>query len=61
MRIAKNDVPVKIDAPILKKEIFMLLRELYSLELPAPVRRGDVVVENHNNTGIRVVATRSCP
>lgn len=53
-------VPVKIEAPILKKDIFALLRELYSLELQAPVRRGDVVIENHNHTGIRVVATRSC-
>jgi len=53
-------VPVKIDTPILKKDILMLLRELYSLELTAPVRRGDVVVENYNSTGIKVVATRSC-
>lgn len=53
-------VPVKTDQPILKKDIFSLLRELYALNIPAPVRCGDVVVENYNNTGIRVVATRSC-
>ena len=53
-------VPVKIDKPILKEDIFMLLKKLYSLELPAPVRRGDVIIENYNNTGSRVIATRSC-
>ena len=53
-------VPVKIDRPILKKEIFMLLQELYSLELEAPVRRGDVIIENYKKTGVRVVATRGC-
>jgi CxxC motif-containing protein len=52
-------VPVKIDQPILKQEIFQLLKFLYSLSIPVPIRRGDVLVENYNNTGIRVVATRS--
>lgn len=52
-------VPVKIDQPILKQEIFPLLKALYSMSVQAPVRREDVLVENYNNTGIRVVATRT--
>lgn len=53
-------IPVKTDKPVPKEEIFKLLAELYSMELPVPVRRGDVVLENYNGTGSRVVAARSC-
>ncbi|MBI9106371.1 MAG: DUF1667 domain-containing protein [Spirochaetales bacterium] len=52
-------LPVKTTKPILKDHINPLLKEIYSLKLEAPIRRGQTIIKNFMNTGVDVVATRS--
>jgi CxxC motif-containing protein len=54
-------VPVCTAAPMPKPLIFDLLAELRRVELEAPVRLGQVVLENALGTGIDVVASRDLP
>ena len=54
-------VPVYTAAPIPKPLIFDLLAELREVELEAPVKVGQVVLENALGTGIDVLASRSLP
>jgi len=50
--------PVKTASPIPKHLIFDAMKVLNSVELQAPVRVGDVVVEDICGTGIPFVAAR---
>ncbi len=50
---------VKTKEPVPKKMIFSCLNEIYSVHPAAPVREGDVVIEDLCGLGIPVVATRS--
>ena len=52
-------VPVKTAADIPKDSIMDCVKALKMIELPAPVRMGDVVVENVCGTGVNIVATAS--
>ena len=52
-------VSVKTAADIPKDLIGDCIKALKMVELPAPVRMGDVVVENVCGTGVSVVATSS--
>lgn len=52
-------MPVKTDSALLKEHIEPLLQELYRLRLTAPVRCGDVLIDDVAGTGVKVVATRS--
>jgi CxxC motif-containing protein len=54
-------VAVYTAAPIPKPLIFDLLAELRQVELHAPVKMGQVVVENALGTGVNVVASRDLP
>lgn len=56
---AGKRVPVRTDTPLPVEHIAPLLTELYGMKLPAPVRRGDVVIENVAGTGVKVVASLS--
>lgn len=49
-------VPVKTTTAIPKKSINTLLKKLYTLTLKVPLKRGDVILDDH---GIQVVCTRS--
>lgn len=51
--------PVKTDRPVPKERIFDVMRALDGVELAAPVRTGQVVLENVCGTGADVVATRN--
>ena len=51
-------VPVYTDAPFPKPCIFDLLAELRRVELGAPVRGGQVVLENALGTEVNVLASR---
>lgn len=51
-------VSVKTAADIPKNKIFECLRQLKDVEVCAPVKIGDVILENAAGTGIPVVATR---
>jgi CxxC motif-containing protein len=54
-------VPVCTAAPIPKPLIFELLAALRQVELQAPVKIGQVVLENALGTGVNVQATRNLP
>ena len=54
-------VPVYTENPIPKPKIFDVLAELRNVELEAPVKINDVVIENVLGTGINVIASRDLP
>lgn len=61
VRVTGGELPVvsvKTAADIPKDRISQCIRELKALQLQAPVRMGQVVLEDVCGTGIRVVATR---
>jgi len=52
-------IPVKTSSPCLREKIPSLLRDIYKIKLNLPVKAGDIVIENWNNEGIDVIATRT--
>ena len=52
-------VPVFTERPIPVPKIFDLLAEARNIELTAPVKYGDIVMENVLGTGINVLASRN--
>lgn len=53
--------PVKTEAPIPKNKIKGCVLTLKDIVLTAPVKAGQVVMENICGTGVDVIATRSIP
>ncbi len=53
-------VSVKTDRPVSKDKIPHIMKLLANLEVSAPVKRGDIIVENVLDTGANIVATREC-
>ncbi|HOB87301.1 MAG TPA: DUF1667 domain-containing protein [Bacillota bacterium] len=51
-------VPVKTARPIPKGLVLRCMEELNRVELTAPVKIGDIVIENLLGTGVDVIATR---
>ena len=49
-------LPVKTDRPIPAEYVPSLLHDVYSLETAAPVRRGDILLENYMDTEVNLVA-----
>lgn len=56
---APRRVPVRTRTAFPKERIFELLMLLSTLEVPIPVRRGDLIVPDALGTGIDVIATRT--
>ena len=54
-----NMVPCKTESDIPKELIFDILYALKDLKVVAPVKVGDILLENACNTGVNVIATRS--
>ncbi len=54
-----NRIPVKTKEPIPKDKIFECMDVINRIEIEAPVKVGDIVVENVLETGVDVVASRS--
>ncbi|HAF48638.1 MAG TPA: molybdopterin oxidoreductase [Anaerolineaceae bacterium] len=54
-------VPVYTEKPVPKPKIFDVLMELRKVEIEAPVKINDVVIENVVGTGINVIASRDLP
>ncbi|MBM7622714.1 DUF1667 domain-containing protein [Sporohalobacter salinus] len=54
-------VPVKTAKPIPKEKLELAMDELAKVELEAPIKLGDIVIENILNTGVDVVTTRDLP
>lgn len=52
-------LPVKTSAPIPKGELMNAMAELDKVLVKAPVRVGDVLIENLLGTGVAIVASRS--
>ncbi len=52
-------LPVKTETDIPKGKIFDCMREIESAEVKAPVKIGDVIIENCADTGVNVIATRN--
>ena len=53
--------PVKTDRAVPKELIFQVMEALEGTALTAPVRLGQVVLENVCGTGANIVATRDLP
>ncbi len=54
-----NRLPVRTNLPISKPMIFECMKVINSIEVEAPVKMGDVVIENILGTGVDIIATRS--
>ncbi|MBQ9035851.1 MAG: DUF1667 domain-containing protein [Erysipelotrichaceae bacterium] len=52
-------LPVKTNKPIPKGLLIEAMGQLRNIEVSAPVKTGDVIVENLLNTGADVIATRN--
>lgn len=52
-------VPVKTDKPIPKGLNFKCMDEINKAKIEAPVKIGDIVIENVLGTGVNIVATRN--
>lgn len=52
-------VSVKTQSDIPKEKVRICMQKLKDVKVEAPIRIGDVVVENIAETGVHVVATRS--
>ena len=52
-------VSVKTAADIPKDRIFACMKEIQKLQAEAPVRMGEVLVENLAGTGVALVATKT--
>lgn len=52
-------VSVKTEADIPKQLVFDVIKELKKVSLKAPVKIGQIVIENILNTGINIIATTS--
>lgn len=51
-------LPVKTSAPIPKEKIFEAMKIINEVEVNAPIKMGDIIIENILETGVDVVATR---
>ena len=52
-------VSVKTESDIPKSKIFDCVKALQDVEVKAPVKIGDVIVENVAGTGVNVIATKN--
>ena len=50
-------VPVKSSGPVPKDKMFDCMKEINSVTVKAPVRIGDIVIENILGLGVDIVAT----
>ncbi len=54
-------IPVRTDRPLPRKLIDDLLNELYRMKITQPVKRGQVLIDNVGNTGVKVIFSADCP
>ncbi len=55
---AHSRCPVKTDRDIPKELIFQAMEMLNAVELHAPVRRGDIILEDLFHTGVNFIVTK---
>ena len=51
-------IPVKTEKAIPKGLIFNAMEEMNKIVVEAPVKMGDIIIENILNTGVNVIASR---
>ncbi|MFX1409964.1 MAG: DUF1667 domain-containing protein [Promethearchaeota archaeon] len=51
-------IPVRTDKPILKNKLKDVLREIARMKKQAPIKMGDILIENILNLGANVIASR---
>ncbi len=56
-----NVVPCKSAGPLPKNKIFDCMAEINNANAKAPIKIGDVLVENVCGTGVNIVTTNHCP
>jgi CxxC motif-containing protein len=54
-----NRVPVISTGEVPKAQLRSIVKELYKVSVPCPIKRGDIIVENIQDTGVNIIATRS--
>ncbi|NBG87818.1 DUF1667 domain-containing protein [Isachenkonia alkalipeptolytica] len=54
-------VPVKTDRPLPKGKIFELMKAIDRAFVEAPVKMGQILMEDFQDTGVNIVATRDLP
>ena len=54
-------VPVYTEKPVPKPKIFDVLSEIRKVEVEAPIKINDVIIEDVVGTGINVIASRDLP
>ena len=62
VRVKNGSIPrvsVKTEKDIPKAKIFECMSEIRKLEVEAPIRIGDVMIENCAGTGVALVATKN--
>ncbi|MTI71690.1 MAG: DUF1667 domain-containing protein [Firmicutes bacterium] len=52
-------LPVKTNEPVAKDKIFECMKVINKVSIKAPIKVGDVVLENILDTGVDIVASRS--
>ena len=52
-------VSVKTESDIPKDKIFDVMDEIRRVRVTAPVKIGDVIIENCANTGVNIIATKN--
>jgi len=61
IKVNKGDFPtisVKTDRPVPKELIPVIMEELAKIDVEAPVKIGQVIIENVVNSGANIIATR---
>jgi CxxC motif-containing protein len=56
-----NVCPVRTDGEIPKEHIFKCMEEINKASVKAPIKIGQVIIENVVDTGVKVIATRDMP
>lgn len=54
-----NLIPVKTDKAVPKDTTFKVIKQATGIYVQAPIKCGDIIIENILNTGANLVATRS--
>ncbi len=53
-------LPVRTSEPLPKRQIDALLNHLYQLQVKIPVKRGEILIANVENSGIDVIFSCHC-
>lgn len=52
-------LPVKTDCSVSKAKMFDIMKEIFKIQVEAPIKRGDVICKNICDSGANLIATRT--